>query len=67
MPPPPTRHHLEADDVWAVEAEILDGEVLRLTVEDRDASAMSAQCRCHRQPKYAGLPHVKSAGDLGLM
>ena len=32
MPPPPPCHQLEVDEVLTVEAEILDGKVLRLTV-----------------------------------
>ena len=36
MPPPSPRHQLEAEDVWTIESELLDGEVFRLAVEDRN-------------------------------
>ena len=49
---------MEDDYVQSVEAELLNGEALRLVVENRNATAMSAR-RCHlHQSKAAGLPHV---------
>ena len=67
MPPPPPRHHLEAGDVWTAEAELLDGEVLCLAVEDRDVATMSAwRCR-RRHPKAAGFLRVNSVGEFGLL
>ena len=51
MPPSPPRHQLEAGDVQTVEEEILNGEVLCLSVEDCTAAAMSAWRRHCRHLK----------------
>ena len=46
-------NHLEADDLCTMEAEILNSEVLRPAVENRDAAKMSDRRRCRRHPKFA--------------
>ena len=46
IPPLPSRHQLEYDNVWAMEEEFLKVEVLRLTVEDRNAAVMRYRRLC---------------------
>ena len=67
MPPPPPRHQLEVDDVRTTEVDILDGKVLRLAVEYRDATKMSSRRRHRRHPKAAGFLHVNYVGELGFL
>ena len=71
MPLPPPCHKLEADDFRTVEAELVNGEVLRLLVEDCDVSATSAWCRrrrrCHRHLKEYCFLTVNSVGELGFL
>ena len=66
-PPPFSHHQLKADDIQTVKAEILNGEVLRLAVEDRDATTISAWLRRCRYLKADGLPRVKSVDEFGLL
>ena len=40
MPPPPPRYQLKSDDVQAVEAELLDSEVLRLAVKNINSATL---------------------------
>ena len=58
----PSHHQLEADDVRTLEADILDGEVLHLAVENCNAAVVRAQRRCDHNPKAVGLPRVNSVG-----
>ena len=44
MPPLHPQHHLEASNVGAMEAEHLALKVLRLAVEDGNATALWGQC-----------------------
>ena len=66
-PPPPPCNQLIDDDVRTVEAELLYGKVLCLSVEDRNTSAMSAwnRCRCH--PKVARLLHINYVDEFGFL
>ena len=67
MPITPPCHQLEADNVWTVELDLLDGEVLRLVVEDRKVAAMSAWRRCCRHPKASGLLLVNCTREFGFL
>ena len=67
MPLSSHRNQLEYENVQTAEAELFDGEVLRLAVEDSYATAMSAQ-RCRRRHlKTAGLPRINSVGKFGFL
>ena len=67
MTPPPPRHQLKADDVWAVEAELFDSEVLCLAVENCNADAVSTwRLHCHSL-KAARFPHVNYVGEFRLL
>ena len=67
IPLPPPRHHLEADDVWAVDSDLFNGEELRLAVENYDAAAVITRHLRHHHPKSAGFLHVNSVGDFCLL
>ena len=45
MPPPPPYHQKEADGVLNVEADLLNGEVLSLSVENSDTATMTVRRR----------------------
>ena len=65
IPTPLPCQRMEAENFRTVEEWILNGEGLRLMV-DND-SAMSAWCRCYHHLKFAGLPRVNSLGKFGLL
>ena len=67
MPPPSPCHQIEADDVWYMEADFLNGKVIRLAVDYRDSSVMSAWRRRRRHQKSYGLSRVNIICYLGLM
>ena len=67
MPPLLPRHQMESDDVWDVKAELFDGEVTPLAVENCNAAVVSTWRRRHHHPKFARLPHVNSVGESRLL
>ena len=50
-----------------MEAELLNGKVLRLAIEDHNAAAMSAWRRHRRHSKAAGFLRVKFVGESGFL
>ena len=64
MSPPPPRHQLKADEIWAVESELFDSKVLRLAVENCDAAVVIARLLCHHHLKAASLPRVNYFCEL---
>ena len=67
MPLSSHRNQLEYENVQTAEAELFDGEVLRLVVEDPGAAVVSTQRRYRHHPKAAGFPCVKYVGKFCLL
>ena len=64
MPPPLPCHQLEADDIPDVEAELFDGKVLRLAVENCNSAAVTTWRLCRYHLKVAGFLHIDSVGEF---
>ena len=64
MPITPPCHHLEADNIWTLELDLLDGKLLRLAVENCDAAAVIARRRLRHHPKSVGFLCVNSVGEF---
>ena len=67
MPPPPRHHQPKYYDIWAMESELFNSEVLHLAVENCNSAAVSTRrLRCHH-PKASRFPRVNSVSNFCLL